>query len=153
MVFKNSKNPTPPKKSKRKPTTVQMSERELSDEKKTNRDIPPHFTHQLYLPFPPKRRRRRRRRGNDSSFVAFPLLFFLLSREGKGCERCRTISESRVASRGRERFGCDESFDSAAKGGGLLFAAARRKRAGWTRRERGARQNSGELRGDIRFAR
>ena len=57
----------------------------------------------------------------------------------------------RVTSRA---FGSDwMRIDSAAKGGGLLFAAARRKRAGWTRRERGARQNSGELRGDIRFAR
>ena len=72
----------------------------------------------------------------------------------------RTISDHigiarRVAS--RRAVGSDldamNHFDSAAKGGGLLFAAARRKRASWTRRERGARQNSGELRGDIRFAR
>ena len=58
----------------------------------------------------------------------------------------------RVAS--RRAVGSDlDAMKTAAKGGGLLFAAARRKRAGWTRRERGTRQNSGELRGDIRFAR
>ena len=153
MVFKNSKNPTPPKKSKRKPTVHRTRVERRKEDK-----------HQIFLltlrtnftcPFP----QREEEEEEEVTILRSSLFRFCFSyfrakeKDANDVEPYRNRASRRVASRGRERFGCDESFDSAAKGGGLLFAAARRKRAGWTRRERGARQNSGELRGDIRFAR
>ena len=157
MVFKNSKNPTPPKKSKRKPTVHRTRVERRKEDK-----------HQIFLltlrtnftcPFP-QREEEEEEEEEEVTILRSSLFRFCFSyfrakeKDANDVEPYRNRASRRVAS---TAVGSDldamNFFDSAAKGGGLLFAAARRKRAGWTRRERGARQNSGELRGDIRFAR
>ena len=102
---KKKREKRPKKGSRRFRTRVELR---ALDEKNKKQIFLPHFTHRL--PCPPKRRKRRRRRrrgtNNESSRVAPLFVFVLFSREEKGCERCRTISESRVASReSRARFG------------------------------------------------
>ncbi len=77
-------------------------------------------------------------------------------------KRMRTMSNHlgiarRVARVARAIFWMrNESIRRLRGGGGLLCALPPREEKNarvWTRHERGARQNSGELRGDVRFAR